>query len=297
MNTSINMNIFKRTLPTKNDYINKNATKYCNNCGNSSHILYQCNMPIVSIGTIIFRKFAYMDETGDEKSQIEYLMIRRKDTLGYVDFLRGKYAIDNKEYLMRMFNQMTIIEKTKIQEGNFDQLWKELWGKTKISNQYKIEEKVSQQKFRQISQGAIDKTGETFSINSMISESNMQWEEQEWGFPKGRRNYQENDYVCALREMTEETGYSTKNLRNIHNIIPYEEIFTGSNDKVYKHRYYLLFMEYTDSLPIPDFQKEEVSGMEWMSYEECMKKIRIYNTEKRNIISKINNTLTNYLIV
>lgn len=292
------MNVFKKTIPTKNDYLTKNATKYCNNCGNSSHILYQCNMPIVSIGTIVFRKFIYIDETGEPKSQIEYLMIRRKDTLGYVDFLRGKYAIDNKEYLMRMFNQMTIHEKSKAQEGNFEQMWKDLWGKTKISNQYKIEEKISQQKFRQIAQGSIDKmTNETFSISSLINDSNINgkpWEEQEWGFPKGRRNYQENDYICALREMSEETGYSTKNIRNIHNIIPYEEIFTGSNDKIYKHRYYLMFMDYADSLPIPDFQKEEVSGMEWMTYEECMKKIRIYNKEKRDILFKINNTLTTY---
>jgi 8-oxo-dGTP pyrophosphatase MutT (NUDIX family) len=32
------------------------------------------------------------------------------------------------------------------------------------------------------------------------------WEEPEWGFPKGRRDTQESDWVCALREFKEETG-------------------------------------------------------------------------------------------
>jgi 8-oxo-dGTP pyrophosphatase MutT (NUDIX family) len=42
--------------------------------------------------------------------------------------------------------------------------------------------------------------------------------EPEWGFPKGRRNYNEKDIDCALREFSEETGYSKYSLKNIENI-------------------------------------------------------------------------------
>jgi hypothetical protein len=56
---------------------------YCNNCGKQGHLYHQCKMPITSIGLITFR--IYNDE-------IQYLMICRKDTLGYIDFLRGKYV-------------------------------------------------------------------------------------------------------------------------------------------------------------------------------------------------------------
>ena len=47
---------------------------YCNNCGKQGHLYHQCKMPITSIGIIVFRY--------NEKNNIEYLMIRRKDTLG-----------------------------------------------------------------------------------------------------------------------------------------------------------------------------------------------------------------------
>ena len=56
---------------------------YCNNCGKNGHLYHQCKLPITSIGIVAFRI----------KDQIpEYLMIRRKDSFGYIDFMRGKYS-------------------------------------------------------------------------------------------------------------------------------------------------------------------------------------------------------------
>jgi len=226
-------------------------------------------------------------------------MIRRKDTLGYIDFLRGKYALDNKEYLLRMFHQMTTTEKTQIQTEKFETLWKDLWGNNKLSNQYRIEEAVSCQRFRQLFvDGGVDKnTGITFSIGDLIRESDeyATWSEQEWGFPKGRRNTQESDYNCALREMSEETGYPTLALRNVHNIVPFEEAFIGSNNKHYKHRYYLMMMDFDASVRnIGNYQRDEVSGMEWGNGDECMAKIRGYNVEKREMFRRVCNTISNY---
>ena len=55
-------------------------------------------------------------------------MIRRKDTLGFVDFMRGKYSIYNKEYILNMIKQMTNDEKTRILTEPFSKLWGDLWG-------------------------------------------------------------------------------------------------------------------------------------------------------------------------
>jgi hypothetical protein len=41
----------------------------------------------------------------------------------------------------------------------------------------------------------------------------------------------------------------------------------------------------------------EVSKMEWKTYEECMNSIRDYNIEKKRLITRINNTLTQYIVV
>ena len=258
--------------------------QYCNNCGNSGHILYQCKMPILSIGVIAFRR-------NPTSLVFEYLMIRRKDTFGYVDFIRGKYGLDNKEYILRMFRQMTADEKARIISDPFDVLWRNLWGKAKTSAQYRAEEAGSYQRFRQLS----NETATKYNIADIISESGPGWAEQEWGFPKGRRNTQEMDYNCALREMSEETGYPTSLLRNVHNILPVEEDFIGSNNKHYKHRYYLMYVDYAQSLGHGDnYQRDEVSGLDWFSYEDCLARIRPYNVEKREMLRQVHTTITKY---
>ena len=131
-------------------------------------------------------------------------------------------------------------------------------------------------------------------LNSLIEESNKfnLWNEPEWGFPKGRRNYQEKDYSCALREFYEETGYNPETLKNIQNIFPFEEIFTGSNYKSYKHKYYLMYMNYEDSMKTTVFEKSEVSKLEWKNYEDCLRTIRHYNLEKIRLVHNIFNCLT-----
>ena len=133
-----------------------------------------------------------------------------------------------------------------------------------------------------------------YTLNTLIDESNQyeKWGEPEWGFPKGRRNYQEKDYDCALREFTEETGFKIEHLHNIQNILPFEEIFTGSNYKSYKHKYYLTYIENKNTVQMDNYQRTEVSKMEWKTYEECMSSIRQYNLEKKRLITNIYKMLT-----
>jgi 8-oxo-dGTP pyrophosphatase MutT (NUDIX family) len=104
---------------------------------------------------------------------------------------------------------------------------------------------------------------------------------------------QEKDIDCGIREFTEETGYSCNDFKLIENIIPYEEIFIGSNIKSYKHKYYLACMS-NNTLDIQDYQKSEVKNIKWMSFDECLNYIRPYNLEKINIIEKINKVLQEY---
>jgi hypothetical protein len=39
------------------------------------------------------------------------------------------------------------------------------------------------------------------------------------------------------------------------------------------------------------YQKSEVSGMEWKSYEKCMESIRPYNIEKKKMLENIDSCL------
>jgi 8-oxo-dGTP pyrophosphatase MutT (NUDIX family) len=257
---------------------------YCNNCGKIGHYYHNCKMPITSIGIIVFRI--------SKENNYEYLMIRRKDTLGYIDFMRGKYSVYNKEYIMNMLKQMTKEEKEVLNSNDFNAAWSRIWGINSISNQYKSEESISRDKFQLLNNGIFNKNV-FYTLKTMIEESNNydSWEEPEWGFPKGRRNFQEKDFDCAIREFKEETGYNPNSLKNIKNIYPFEEIFTGSNYKSYKHKYYLAFLDYETSLNTKSFDSTEVSKMEWKSFEDCIKSIRSYNLEKKRLITNVNNTL------
>ncbi len=259
---------------------------YCNNCGKQGHLYHQCKLPITSSGVIAFRI--------NNDNNIEYLMMCRKDTLGYIDFLRGKYNIHDQQYINEMIDQMTISEKQKLIEHDFDYLWNDLWGSFNITK-YKNEESNSREKFNQLKTGCTI-FNNMISLESIIKNSKTNWVEPEWGFPKGRRNYQEKDYACALREFEEETGYSSKLLHNVNNITPFEEIFTGSNYKSYKHKYYLAFMNYSDSNVQTTHQDSEVSKIEWRTYDDCLQLIRNYNLEKKDIIKNIHEIITTFRI-
>jgi len=264
---------------------------YCNNCAKPGHMYHQCKMPILSIGTIVYKE---VFKTTQEK-EVQYLMIRRNHTYGFMDFIRGKYVINNKEFLTNLFNEMTVYEKGLILEKEFIELWNYLWNHTQLQPQYKKEQYLSEEKFNTLKSGVVFQNT-FYSIETLLKESYKMgiWNEPEWGFPKGRRNYNERDYDCALREFQEETGYSAASLKLVENIVPFEEIFTGSNFKSYKNKYYLLNMISETPKIVEHFDKNEVSKMEWKTYEECMYCIRPYNLEKRQLITNIHRLLNIY---
>ena len=255
---------------------------FCNNCGLRGHLFHQCKLPITSIGLLVFHK--------NSNNEIMYLMIRRKDTLGYVDFMRGKYSLNSKDYLLNIINEMTISEKEALLSKDFNTLWNKLWGEY-VNNQYKTEKTAAQEKFKLLKSGVII-DNKYYNLKSLIAESNSNWDEPEWGFPKGRRNYMESDIKCALREFQEETGINKDNIQIINNLIPFDETFIGSNYKSYKHTYYLAKMiNFTD---FNGFQKSEVSKIEWKNYDNASKSIREYNVERKQILKNMQQIFTRY---
>ena len=261
-----------------------NQYSYCVNCGKTGHYNYQCKLPIISIGIIPFTL---------DKSVYKYLIIKRKDSLGYVDFMRGKYSLDNITGIMGMLNEMTLIERNNLLTKSFDELWCKLWN-TPIGSKYRGEENTAKDRFNQIKMGVkID--NKIYTLKSLINKCTCIWEEPEWGFPKGRRELNERDLQCGMRECAEETGYNDESINIIQNLIPYDELFIGSNYKGYKHRYYVGYID-INSKPDKPYQESEVSDMIWLSYEEIKQKIRPYNLEKLEILKKVNTVLTRYRI-
>jgi 8-oxo-dGTP pyrophosphatase MutT (NUDIX family) len=268
--------------------MNKNIN-ICNNCGKQGHLFHQCKLPITSYGIIVFR---------GGLEGIEYLMIRRKNSFGYIDFMRGKYSPFNLIQLKNMIDEMSIHEKEQIITNPFEVLWTEMWGESNIANnQYKNEENISKKKFELLKEGvSIDNA--IYTLNDIVQMSKTKWHETEWEFPKGRRNQKEKDLDCALREFEEETGIPQNKIMIIENILPFEEMYIGSNHKAYKHKYFLALYTHSPEEIITDelnhFQATEVSKLQWKTLNNCLESIRPYNLEKKEIIQNINKVLKEY---
>lgn len=255
---------------------------FCNNCGKIGHLFHQCKLPITSIGVICFRICNH---------KLELLLIRRKDSLSFLDFMRGKYNLENYDYIKKLFNRMTKNELDLLFNNDFDYIWKNLWGNN-INNVYKNEEKISKIKFYKLKNGYFINNN-NITMEKLIKESNTIYEFPEWGFPKGRRNYQEKDLNCGIREFDEETGYKKKNLLIINNLNTFEEVFIGSNYKSYKHKYFLAYI-HENIPPETIFQTHEISKIKWINIDDCVSYIRDYNIEKIEIINSIKKLLKTY---
>jgi 8-oxo-dGTP pyrophosphatase MutT (NUDIX family) len=267
---------------------------YCGNCGKLGHTYRKCKFPITSCGIILYKNNKFYEPIKNTEGEIinnhekyYYLLIRRKDTLGYVEFLRGKYDETNEAYLVKIFQTMTISELERIKTLEFNQLWNELWSHRNYK-QYQIEYDNSKTKFTNL------KSNKYLNFNEIVDKSEIKYTEKEWGFPKGRRNLKESDYDCATREFQEETGFFQEEYVILKNIKPVEEIFYGSNDIRYKHIYYIgecLSERKIKIDPENKFQVTEIGGIDWFNLHESMDKIRPYNMEKKDVLKKVHKLL------
>jgi len=252
---------------------------YCNNCDKNGHTFNNCRKPITSYGIIVFRK--------NKMNEPEYLTVCRKHTFGYIDFMRGHYAINNKIKIKDIINEMTNKEKIDILNKSFIELWSDLWGPQHVS--YFInEETFACEKYNTLLNG-IMVNNNYYNTASLIKESKTSWSMPEWGFPKGRKNYKEEMLHCAKREWCEETGFTSKNLDIIENIDMLHEIVIGSNYKTYNDTYYIAKFVDIDSndSDIIHYQKLEISNAAWMTFDKLLKYIRPYHFERINIIKKV----------
>ena len=98
----------------------------CSNCGLAGHIFKKCRKPKISLGIIAFKQAI--------KKPLKFLMIRRKDTHGFVEFIRGKYELCDIPFIQRLIDEMTLTEKHLIMASSYLSLWKKLWLKDSLDS-------------------------------------------------------------------------------------------------------------------------------------------------------------------
>ena len=128
----------------------------------------------------------------------------------------------------------------------------------------------------------------------MCENSTSNYTEQEWGFPKGRRNFNENDLCAAVREFNEETNISEIDIKLVSTTKTFIEEYKSYDNITYKNIYYLAEYCGDSPLKIDPTKKEqftEISNIDFFVLDDAMDKIRNYNLEKKNIIQKVDSFL------
>lgn len=182
---------FWNTKQKKYSNNNRNSfnISYCSNCGYKGHVYKECPEPKISLGIIAF---SYDNSIKDLSRRYKYLLICRKHTLGFVDFIRGKYNLLNVNYLKKLIDQLTNYEKQIVMEKSFLELWNILWFSKDTtrgincikSNKQRKEYYIAENKFNTLRNGyniINNKIKQTFKIlnndvneleNSDLSSSN-----------------------------------------------------------------------------------------------------------------------------
>lgn len=287
-----------------------NSTKnICLNCRKTGHYLKFCQEPIVSYGIICFKlydefhvsnnsidkffynKFIDICEFNYQHlenikyiplffDKIKILMIKRKNSLNYVEFIRGKYEIMDKEHLSKMFNYMTKDENNKIKFEIFDDIWKEIWKETAENKIYQKEFYMSKNKFEKL---------KAVNFYDLLNEDVQSiYKDPEWGFPKGKRNILEKNLECAIREFNEETNYSLININVLERLNCLEEEYEGTNLVKYKHVYYIASSQDNINLELNDISNlNEIGEIGWFTISEAIEKIRPYYDSRIKIIYQL----------
>ena len=303
---------------------------YCRNCNRYGHTFKYCEEPIISLGIInikldeeIFKDILRGLIIEDTKFSLEYksiparnpsdlsifckfknsikfLMVRRKNSLGLMEFIRGHYTPSNRMHVANLIQQMVpseidilkkcASEKDEDVEYDFDCMWKLVWGES--GNKRNKDYKMGRERYEEL-------IVTVPPLSEYLAKIKPMWDYPEWGFPKGRRFKNECDEDCAKREFIEETNMTDDDYMVIDNIIPIVENFSGTNNIPYRHIYYVALATTDKDAHIEKeskLQQSEIGDIGWFTFEEAIKLIRPRHSGRKEVIANIYTYLLKLII-
>lgn len=280
--------------------------KLCIKCGSDTHTNRSCKEPVTSFGLIVFtlgrpnfskgriyphncfpctvhkEKDDHFSMKRSETGEILFLLVERKDTVGFLNLVQGSYP-EIEPYktkkINRYLNELTCEERDKLVNWDFESLWK-------IAGSEKKDVPKAQNKFRLL------------DVPKLLVNSSCHFNEADYLMPKGRLKFAETTRHCAVREFSEETGYNRNDV-NVYDIPPYIEQFLGTDGKTYRNVFYLA--ELKDNATIhtklgdDPHQSKEVRNIGWFNLDECKTLIRDYHQDKKDILQEAHSLIQRLL--
>lgn len=225
---------------------------------------FKIGPPIVSYGIILRHKS-------------EYLVVHRKESIEYIDFVRGNYRIS---HLYLLLQGISDCERDKIINNDFEILWTDHCGKPPSGDPFIHALKM----FNQIKHFLPELFDHIKSINPDGK--------NQYIFPKGRLEYQyssditnenldESPVDCALREFIEETDGLVADSSWCIFPNPIGETYIGSNSKNYTTRYFIF--------ETPTKLISENPDISWVHFDEMKDKVI---PRKYDIVSFIESSIS-----
>ena len=241
------------------------------------------------------------------KNKVLFLMVSRRFSLGFIEFIRGKYDVFNVGSIINLFEQMYDEEIRYIQHNDYDDILyyflnrnsesKEIVLNRIYEGKYSNEYCEAKMKFTMLANPVENDNTVPWSLSFYTKYIRPRWDKPEWGFPKGRRDKRhEDNLTCACREFEEETGYKKGDYSVLNKIEPIEENLIGTNGIHYKHIYYLSLNNCEKDHLFTDFDSYEIGDIKWFTYDEAINYIRDYHVEKKKILTRVYLFMLNYLM-
>jgi 8-oxo-dGTP pyrophosphatase MutT (NUDIX family) len=230
------------------------------------------------------------------QNKILFMMVSRKYSLGYIEFLWGKYRVTDSNAIIKLFSQMYQNEIDQIKTASYDDLVYEFSNRDNESREsvlsklyrgrYSVVYCEAKIKFEMLRNPSDEqKKLLPATLDFYASEIKPKWSGPEWGFPKGRREeYGEDNIACAQREFQEETGYEKEDYTILNRVEPLEEIMEGTNGVPYRHVYYLSVSQ--SEITKTPLDSHEIGNVAWFTYQEAMDAIRPYHTNKKYVLTQ-----------
>lgn len=189
----------------------------------------------------------------------QILLVKKRVSYCYADFVQGKYDPTNTEELKNLLNNMTVDEKICISSLDFTAMWYRIWMDfiPKYTNFYAVKNKFEM----------CFKADGGVRIKSLIQNSASV--QPLWEIPKGRKDtLDEPEISCAVREFQEETGLKKAQYKIIPDV--YRDICVMDRGVRYRGRYYIAVArdELNLASGFSNSQIEEISECRWMSLNE-----------------------------
>lgn len=289
--------------------------QHCSNCGKHGHVSRICKEPVTSLGAIcvkfsdttMFTRFkdrlwrengvsiphfnmlhnVFLPKASEYNDQVRFLLIQRRHSLGFLEFMRGRYEIRDYQGITKLFRLMSQDEINLIQNTEFNNIWSYVWarGTQNFLRLHDEEYVLSKAKFESLRNNYREEN--ILGLSYYTTNVTPDWCTPEWGFPKGRRANFERNYDCAMREFKEETGYDKEDHTVMDSVQPLREVFRGTNNVLYKHLYYLTLLNNNEKPPNVDSDNKEIGNIGWFTYSEALKLIRPYHTEKKRVLTEV----------